>query len=71
LHHTGDPNQQDAEGRTMLHLVILGLPFGGEKRLLEVLDAGVDPRKRDHSGKTAVDYAKQAAPELVPLMENN
>ena len=71
LHHTSDPNQQDDKGRTVLHLAILGLPFGGEKRVREVLDAGVDPLRRDGIGKTAVDYAKQAARELVPLLDNN
>ena len=71
LEHTSDPNQQNAAGMTALHLLIFGLPFGGDKRLKGLLDAGADPRVRDNFGKTPIDYAATRAPELLPYLEQS
>ncbi|MDE2729565.1 MAG: ankyrin repeat domain-containing protein [Gemmatimonadota bacterium] len=53
-----DPNLQDGEGRTGLHLVCARGTGTGTVRAL--IEAGADPDARDHGGRTPLDCAASA-----------
>lgn len=58
LDRGADPNIQDGEGSTALHLVCKR--GAGSETIRALVDAGADPDARDHGGRTPLDRAASA-----------
>lgn len=54
-----DPNLQDGEGRTALHLVCAR--GTGTETIRALVEAGANPDARDHGGRTPFDHAESAS----------
>lgn len=59
LEHGADPNIQDAEGRTALHLI--GARGVGSEAIRALVEAGADLNARDHEGRRPLDHAESAS----------
>ena len=58
-----DPNVQDYEGRTALHLAEMDM-----ERMQALLNAGADPNIKDKKGHTAFDYIAQKSVEIKAML---
>ena len=62
-----DVNSADAQGRTALMRAAL---LGDAAQVRRLLEAGADPLRRDHEGRSAADLAREAGHiALLPLLE--
>ena len=71
-----DPNVQDCEGKTLLHVIVdkvaqkWHVDFSKQALIQRLLDAGADPTICDHEGTSAYLRAKAADDRtLVPMMD--